>query len=267
MNAFTRVLAAGSFRDLDVKDVRFLQEAHRFGRVSVLVLPEHGGAEGENFSLDERLYFVDSIRYVDSLMTTPPKGPEGIDLVLMRETDKAAAETSGFLEVCRNKSVGYRILPDADLNGFPHHDLSIPSAGQGGKRVVVTGCFDWLHTGHVRFFEEVSGYGELYVVVGSDRNVELLKGKGHPLYPEEQRRYMTEAVRFVERAYVSSGTGWMDAEPEIERIRPDIYAVNEDGDKPEKRRFCNEHGIEYLVLKRTPKKGMPRRSSTDLRGF
>ena len=59
----------------------------------------------------------------------------------------------------------------------------------------------------------------------------------------------------------------MDAEPEIERTAPDIYVVNEDGDKPEKRAFCAEHGLEYVVLKRTPKDGLSKRSSTDLRGF
>ncbi|MFP4562841.1 MAG: adenylyltransferase/cytidyltransferase family protein [Spirochaetia bacterium] len=266
-----RVLAAGSFRNLDVGDVRFLHEARRYGAVSALILPVDtgigGDARGGGHPLEERKYFVESIRYVESLVSSPAKGITDIDLVLLRDTGKIAAEASGLLEVCRDGSVECRILPEADLSGFPPHDLSIPSAGRGRKRVVVTGCFDWLHTGHIRFFEEVSEYGELHVVVGSDRNVELLKGKEHPLYPEEQRRYMTEAVRFVERAYVSSGTGWMDAEPEIRSIRPDIYAVNEDGDKPEKRSFCEEHGIEYLVLKRTPKSGMPRRSSTDLRGF
>jgi hypothetical protein len=59
----------------------------------------------------------------------------------------------------------------------------------------------------------------------------------------------------------------MDAEPEIDYIKPDIYAVNEDGDKLEKRAFCEQHGIQYVVLKRTPKEGLPRRESTELRGF
>jgi len=66
---------------------------------------------------------------------------------------------------------------------------------------------------------------------------------------------------------ISSGWGWMDAEPEIDRLRPDIYAVNEDGDKPEKREFCTQRRIEYVVLKRLPKPGLQPRSSTDLRGF
>ena len=47
----------------------------------------------------------------------------------------------------------------------------------------------------------------------------------------------------------------------------EIYAVNEDGDKPEKRDFCALHGLEYVVLKRDPAPGLPRRQSTDLRGF
>ena len=59
----------------------------------------------------------------------------------------------------------------------------------------------------------------------------------------------------------------MDASPEIERVRPDIYAVNADGDVPEKRAYCEEHGIRYVVLTRAPRAGLPRRTSTDLRGF
>ena len=137
----------------------------------------------------------------------------------------------------------------------------------GRKKVIVTGCYDWLHTGHVRFFEEVSAYGDVYAVVGHDANIELLKGKGHPQYPEEERRFLVGSLRFVKEAMISTGNGWMDAEPEIARVKPDVYAVNEDGDKPEKREFCQKHGVEYLVLKRLPKPGLTRRSSTDLRGF
>ena len=78
---------------------------------------------------------------------------------------------------------------------------------------------------------------------------------------------MVQSIRFVKQSLISTGHGWMDAEPEIEKIKPDFYAVNEDGDKPEKREFCQEHGIEYVVLKRVPKAGLTARQSTDLRGF
>jgi len=133
--------------------------------------------------------------------------------------------------------------------------------------VIVSGCYDWLHSGHVRFFEEVSGLGDLYVVVGSDENVRFLKGDGHPMFGQDERRYMVQAVRYVTRALVSTGWDWLDFAPQAEEVKPDLFAVNEDGDRPEKRQFCLEHGIEYVVLKRLPKEGLPRRESTILRGF
>ena len=117
------------------------------------------------------------------------------------------------------------------------------------------------------FLKRCRSWATCYVVVGSDENVALLKGAGHPMFPQAERRYVVGSVRFVKQALISSGTGWMDAEPEIAWVKPDIYAVNEDGDKPEKRAFCKEHGLEYVVLKRIPKPGLPRRQSADLRGF
>ena len=168
----------------------------------------------------------------------------------------------------------------ANLSGFPYAPPSTDASRQLGapcqpgapgapreKRVVVTGCFDWLHTGHIRFFEEASAYGELTVVVGHDENIRLLKGEGHPLFSQSERQYVAGSIRHVARALVSSGSGWLDAEPEIIALKADRYIVNADGDKPEKRKYCEEHNIEYIVLERTPAKGLPRRASTDLRGF
>jgi cytidyltransferase-like protein len=131
----------------------------------------------------------------------------------------------------------------------------------------VTGCYDWFHTGHIRFFEEVSEYGDLYVIVGHDENIRLLKGQGHPMFCQEERRYLVGSIQFVTQALVSSGMGWLDADPEIRQLRPDLYAVNEDGDKGGKREYCEKLGIQYLVLKRVPAPGLSRRTSTDLRGF
>jgi cytidyltransferase-like protein len=158
-------------------------------------------------------------------------------------------------------------LREESLGGFPLPRFRAQKERSLRKKVIVTGCFDWFHSGHVSFFEEVSQLGDLYVVVGHDANVRLLKGEGHPLFPQGERRYMVQSIRYVKQALISTGCGWMDAEPEIALIKPDIYAVNEDGDKPEKRAFCEGHGIQYVVLKRIPKAGLPQRQSTDFRGF
>jgi cytidyltransferase-like protein len=161
-----------------------------------------------------------------------------------------------------------RAIGEGELSGFPYEP---PAAGlapaPGAKRVVVTGCYDWVHTGHIRFFEEASGLGELNVVIGSDANLRLLKGEGHPLQGAGERRFVVGSMRRVARCLVSSGYGWMDAEPEIRLLRAERFVVNTDGDKPEKRDYCRRNGLEYIVLERRPKEGLPRRSSTDLRGF
>ena len=168
---------------------------------------------------------------------------------------------------CAAQGIEYVVIPEASLRVFPDWQRAEKYPASGRKKVIVTGCFDWLHSGHIRFFEEVSGLGELYVGVGRDANLRLLKGEGHPLFPEAERRYMVKSIRHVTEALITSGQGWMDAEPEIKHLGLEAYAVNEDGDKPEKRVFCAEHGLEYIVLKRTPVAGLPRRQSTDLRGF
>ncbi|HEY9054515.1 MAG TPA: adenylyltransferase/cytidyltransferase family protein, partial [Rectinemataceae bacterium] len=168
-------------------------------------------------------------------------------------TEGPSAAKAAF---CAKNGIDYLELGPSDLSGFPYEPLSIdaprridapraPKAssppGASGtssasceKRVVVTGCFDWLHTGHVRFFEEASAYGELTVVVGHDENIRLLKGEGHPLFSQEERQYVVGSIRHVARALVSSGSGWLDAEPEIIALKADRYIVNADGDKPEK---------------------------------
>ena len=219
----------------------------------------------------ERLYFVQAIRYVKQVI-----------LVTDRFERDTMPRVNGFqpevwvVEAAEDKAqkraysaahnLTYMVLEPADLRGFPIHPIDTAPDGTQ-KKVIVTGCYDWLHSGHVRFFEEVSALGDLYVVVGHDANVRLLKGDQHPLFPEDERQYMVQAIRHVRQAIISTGHGWMDAEPEIDRLKPDMYVVNEDGDVPEKRAFCEAHNLEYVVLRRTPAEGLPRRESTNLRGF
>lgn len=269
-----QVVASGSFDDLRSGQIRFLEEASRLGELHVLLWSDEAvrsiTGKDPRFPLAERRYLVSALRYVKEVHVPPGtiRGDslpevEGIEpaVWVVEERD----DTPERRALCKSRGMRCQVITGEDLSGFPAPaGMDAPA---GGKRVIATGCFDWFHSGHVRFFEEVSGLGELHVVVGHDENIRLLKGEGHPLFPQEERRYMVQSIRHVRRAWISSGTGWMDAAPEIDRIQPDIYAVNEDGDVPEKRAFCREHGIQYMVLRRTPREGLTRRSSTNLRGF
>jgi cytidyltransferase-like protein len=114
------------------------------------------------------------------------------------------------------------------------------------KTVMVSGCFDLIHGGHIVFFKTAAAYGKLYVVLGQDRNLLELKGKA-PYFTQEERRYTVGAIQYVQEAMIATGRGILDFEPELRRLRPDIFIVNEDGDTTEKARLCRELGVEYIV--------------------
>ena len=132
------------------------------------------------------------------------------------------------------------------------------------KKVFVSGCYDMLHSGHVAFFEEAAQYGDLYVGIGSDNTVFSLKGR-KTINTEQERLYMIKALKAVKDAFVNSGSGMLDFEEDISRIKPDIFFVNEDGASHEKEQFCRKRGIEYIVGKRIPHGHLPVRSTTALR--
>ena len=276
------VIARGGFDDLRSLHVRFLQEASKRGLVRVLLRTDKAleveTGRPPRFSFDERKYFLEAVRFVHEVVAvTPGLDPDSLPAGSI-PAQSIWAVTDAFGPASEHPSPAKRSwcaahglelaeLNAAELSGFPYPEPALSPPPRGGLRAVATGSFDWLHTGHVRFFEEAAAYGELTVVVGHDANIRLLKGDGHPRFPQDERRYIVGAMRSVERALISTGSGWLDAEPELRMLAPRRYIVNEDGDKPEKRRYCQDHGIEYVVLKRAPREGLPRRASTDLRGF
>jgi cytidyltransferase-like protein len=270
------VVVSGSFDDLGPRRMRFLHEASRMGELNVLLWSDEVARALQGwtprFPQEERLYFMQSVRYVSRvILVTDQPEPDGLPSAEGLHPGFWAVEEAEHNERKQDHSrasgIICHVLTGADLDGYPDDSDDLFDPSKSRPKVIVTGCYDWLHSGHVRFFEEASQLGDLYVGVGHDHNLRQLKGEGHPMFPQEQRRYLVQSIRFVRRAFITSGNGWMDAEPEIARIRPDIYVVNEDGDVPEKRAFCDARGIRYVVLKRLPRQGLQMRHSTDLRGF
>ena len=129
------------------------------------------------------------------------------------------------------------------------------------KTVMVSGCYDLLHAGHIAFFKTAAQYGKLHVYLGRDENLKQLKGKA-PYFSQEERRYMVQAVRYVEKASVASGMGMLDFAEDMRRLKPDYFVVNSDGFTPGKKQLCDELGVELIVLERIPEEGLPERSSS-----
>ena len=134
------------------------------------------------------------------------------------------------------------------------------------KKVFVSGCFDVLHSGHIRFFEEAARYGDLYVSIGSDKTVAELKNRP-TLYNEQERLYMVSSIKFVHQAFIAKGRGKLDFLEELKTIKPDYFFVNSDGDSLEKRTAVEALGIRYIVSTRIPKDLLPVRSTTAIRNI
>ncbi|MBT3296088.1 MAG: adenylyltransferase/cytidyltransferase family protein [Verrucomicrobia bacterium] len=270
----TTVVISASFDNARSPDYRFAEEAAKLGALTVLLWSDAAvrtatGADPK-FPQEEREYLVQAMRYVTQVVIVDDVRPDALPQVDGLTPSIWAVKQPDMTDAKRRfgdaSGITIETIPTELLNSFPEI-VEAAETATDNKKVVVTGCYDWFHSGHVAFFEEVSSLGDLYVVVGHDANILLLKGEGHPMFSEQERRYIAGSIRYVHQALISSGSGWMDAEPEIEHIHPDRYAVNEDGDKPEKQAFCKAHDLEYVVLKRIPKEGLPRRESTHLRGF
>ncbi|HOU67682.1 MAG TPA: adenylyltransferase/cytidyltransferase family protein [Paludibacteraceae bacterium] len=132
------------------------------------------------------------------------------------------------------------------------------------KRVFVSGCYDLLHSGHVEFFKQASLFGDLYVGIGSDATYQEYKHR-KPMFPEEERLFMVQSVRYVKEAYINQGSGVLDFIPTLDMVKPHVFVVNAEGGGDEKRQLCTERGIEYIELQRTPAEGLEARSSSSLK--
>ena len=100
---------------------------------------------------------------------------------------------------------------------------------QAGKKVVFTnGCFDIIHTGHVRYLKLARSYGDVLVVaVNSDDSVRTIKGEKRPIMSQSERAEVVAALGMVD--YV---TVFDEPDPHrlIAELVPDVLVKGGDWD-------------------------------------
>ena len=103
----------------------------------------------------------------------------------------------------------------------------------GRPLVLVNGCFDLLHAGHVYFLLHAKWLGSaLVVVLNTDRSVRELKGEGRPIYKEQYRAYMLAALTCVDYIVMFPGLSYT---PEVAKIQPDVVAFGRDSSEVKER--------------------------------
>ena len=126
-------------------------------------------------------------------------------------------------------------------------------ARRRGQRIVFTsGCFDLLHIGHVRGFEEACAHGDLLVVgVNRDRRVRELKGRGRPVVPEKQRAEVIAALACVDYVVLFAED---TAAALIRSLRPDVVCKGGDyrSEQTPEQRAIESLGGRFVALRQTP---------------
>lgn len=97
------------------------------------------------------------------------------------------------------------------------------------KKVLVGGCFDFIHFGHISFLKQAKSHGDyLIVALESDENVRKMKGNARPIHSQQQRKEMLEALSIVDEiitlAPMNSDTEYLNL---VLQVKPQIIAVTE----------------------------------------
>lgn len=70
---------------------------------------------------------------------------------------------------------------------------------EGKKLVVVGGCFDILHVGHITFLEKAKKCGDvLMVLLESDSRIKRIKGENRPINKHEDRAKLLSVLQMVD---------------------------------------------------------------------
>ena len=99
-------------------------------------------------------------------------------------------------------------------------DLAVICRGCHNTRVVhCHGCFDLLHLGHIRYFQEAKTFGDLLIVtVTSDEFVR--KGSDRPIFAGHLR---IEAIAALECVDYVALNQWPTAVETIKLLKPNVY--------------------------------------------
>ena len=95
------------------------------------------------------------------------------------------------------------------------------------KIVLVGGCFDILHPGHIIFLEKSKQVGDVLVVMlESDEKIKKIKGENRPIHNQKARALVLKALKFVDEVILLPN---LKSEQEydriIKKIKPSIIAV------------------------------------------
>lgn len=125
---------------------------------------------------------------------------------------------------------------------------------EGKKIILIGGCFDLLHIGHVEFLAHSKNLGGvLMVLLESDQSVRKHKGVGRPIQTQKERATILSKIHDVDYVVLlpllSQDMQYYNL---VKKIKPDIIAITKGDSQEDKKRQQAEmiHGTVVAVMRR-----------------
>src|SRR3990167_10999046 len=94
--------------------------------------------------------------------------------------------------------------------------------------VLVGGCFDILHLGHIRFLNQAKKYGTVVVALESDQSLTKYKGMNRPIHKQSERAEVLSQLETVDYILlIHYFTNDNEYYALTNKIKPDIIAATE----------------------------------------
>lgn len=152
-----------------------------------------------------------------------------------------------------SSALGHRIL--SHLKNFSisvenYESKKLFNHPVGKKIVLVGGCFDVLHYGHIEFLKRAKSSGDI-LIVALEPDEKILRFKNRmPIHNQCQRASNLGSIRYVDTVIMLPNlNGFEDYSEVLKNINPDVIAVTSDDPILEiKRRHAKHIDAELAVV-------------------
>lgn len=122
------------------------------------------------------------------------------------------------------------------------------------KKIFVSGAFNVLHAGHIRFFEDAKALGDYLIVSYPPADLLWKLYDKKSVLDDADKMAVISSLKMVDEVVVSTDEDVaLSFKSAFIQSSPQVLAVTtDDRYLEEKRRFCKEQGVEFVVLEKTP---------------
>lgn len=116
---------------------------------------------------------------------------------------------------------------------------------KGKKTVVIHGCFDIVHRGHMNALSKAKKQGDvLIVLMNNDKSTREYKGNSRPIIGEKDRALLLSALEWVDYVVLF---GRLSPLSIAKKIKPDVYCNGLDFERKIMKRYSGR----FHIIKRT----------------